>query len=314
MKKKTAALWMACVCLALGACSGERDTRDASAAQGQWLRKVDGGSDEPVSSEGQDVFLVEPIKSLDQVASLEERQSVIQLLSQLTAADFEAAMVYDSNVLEPILDDQLMLLFEGVINDMKLYGYNSAEYGSRGIILSFNGEYSYYDFTWPSPDSKGGMRFYEQDFDHDGIVETAFCFGGAAGTGVSIDRLLIFDDVEGKGMPAAYEFTPEMQLEQFEKKLRFVVDMDAKELSISREGAAETSLNWGKFGEVEEGAGFGIDCFNQIAFEVNGDEIRMCSEIGVLINRGGPTLFFEAEEGGELYFDLMYADGGYEIK
>jgi len=40
----------------------------------------------------------------------------------------------------------------------------------------------------------------------------------------------------------------------------------------------------------------------------------MRSEIGVLINRGGPTLFFEAEEGGELYFEVTYADGVYEIK
>ena len=35
--------------------------------------------------------------------------------------------------------------------------------------------------------------------------------------------------------------------------------------------------------------------------------------IGILMNQGGPTIFFDGEEGGELYLDVMYSDGDYEI-
>lgn len=117
------------------------------------------------------------------------------------------------------------MLFEGEINKTKIYGYESAEYGSRGIILNFKGEYSYFDLVWNG--NRGGMKFYEQDFDHDGIVETAFCFEGAAGTGTEVYRLVMFDDVEGTVTLAAYEFTLEMQLEQFRNRLQFVVDLEA---------------------------------------------------------------------------------------
>jgi hypothetical protein len=52
---------------------------------------------------------------------------------------------------------------------------------------------------------------------------------------------------------------------------------------------------------------------NQITFEINEDRIKMRAGIGILINKGGPTIFFDAEEGGELYFDVIYSDGVYEI-
>jgi hypothetical protein len=62
-----------------------------------------------------------------------ELQSVINLISQLSANDFETAEIYAPNALEPLPDNQVML--------------------------------------------RGGMEFYEQDFDNDGMVENAFCSG-----------------------------------------------------------------------------------------------------------------------------------------
>ena len=123
----------------------------------------------------------------------------------------------------------------------------------------------------------------------------------------------MFDDIEGTGTLAAYEFTPEMQLEQFEDKLQFDVDMAAKRLSISKDGVAETMIDWEKLGDAAEGNFLGIDCLNQITFEMNEDRIKMCVGIGILIDPGGPVIFFDGEEGGELTFDVIYSDGAYEI-
>lgn len=309
--KKTVVLLVLLVCIVLSACSKENENHNDFASQEQWFSVADSSSNEVDVLEKQDVYLVEPVKSVDQVASYDESQSVISLISQLSANDYATAMTYDLNAMEPLPDNQVMLLFQSEISNTEIYGYKGIEYGSRGIIVSFDGQYSYFDLCWT--DNRGGMEFYEQDFDHDGMVETAFCFEGAAGTGVEIYRLVMFDDIEGTGTLAAYEFTPEMQLEQFENKLQFVVDMETKKIHISKDGVPETTIDWERFGDVVEGNIFGIDCLNQITFEINEDRIKMRAGIGILINQGGPTIFFEAEEGGELYFDVMYSDGSYEI-
>lgn len=307
--KKIAALLL--TCMVFSACSKGNENYNDIASQEQWLSVADDSFNEADVSEKQNVFLVEPAKSVDQMASYDESQSVINLISQLSANDFAAAMVYDLDALEPLPDNKVMLLFQSEISNTKIYGYKSTEYGSRGIIVNFNGEYSYFDLYWP--DKRGGMEFYEQDFDHDGIMETAFCFEGAVGTGIEIYRLVMFDDIEGTGTLAAYEFTPEMQLEQFENKLQFVVDMETRKINISKDGVTETTIDWGNFGDAAEENIFGIDCLNQITFEIHEDRIKMCADIGILIDKGGPTVFFEAEKGGELYFDVEYSDEVYEI-
>lgn len=311
MKRTVALLLALLVCVVLSACSKGNGNHDDITSQEQWLSVADSSSNEIDELEELDIFLVEPARSVDQVASYDESQSVINLISQLSVNDFAAAMVYDPNTLEPLSDNRVMLLFQSETSNTEIYGYKSTEYGSRGIIVSFNEKYSYFDLYWS--DNRGGMEFYEQDFDHDGMLETAFCFEGTVGTGVEINRLVMFDDIEGTGTLTAYEFTPEMQLKQFENKLQFVVDMKTKKIYISKEGVTETTIDWERFGDAAEGNSLGIDCLNEISFEINEDRIKMRAGIGILVNEGGPTIFFEAEEGGELYFDVMYSDGVYEI-
>lgn len=310
IRKKTVAFLLACV--VLNACSTEDENHDDFVSQEQWLRVADGSSVEADASEEQDIFLVEQIKTVDQVASCEEAQSVTGLISKLSANDFTNATAYDPDAMESLPNNQVMLLFQSEISGTRIYGYHGTEYGSRGIIVDSDSGYSYFDLLWPA--NRGGMEFYEQDFDQDGMAETAFRFQGAAGTGVEIDRLVMFDDVEGAGTLAAYEFTPDMQLEQFENKLRFVLDIETKKLNITKDGATETTIDWKRFGEASGGNAFGIDCLNQIRFDINGDRITMRAGIGILMNQGGPTIFFEAEEGGELCLDIMYSDGIYEIR
>lgn len=39
----------------------------------------------------------------------------------------------------------------------------------------------------------------------------------------------------------------------------------------------------------------------------------MRTGIGILLNPGDAAIFFDADEGGELSFEVRYSDGGYEI-
>lgn len=312
MKKIKGLFVLGLICVSLSACSKENENFNDVTSQEQWLSATDGSFYETDESEEIEVFLVEPATTIDQVASDAEKQSVLQLLSQLDANDFATAVVYDFNNTETLLDNQVALLFQSEINDIQIYGYKSEEYGFRGIITCLNGEYSYFDFIWRG--RVGELEFYEQDFDNDGMMEIAFCFEGATGTGVAIYRLVMFDDVKGGGKLAAYEFTPDMQLQQFEDKIQFVADMQAKELNILKCDENEGMIDWERFADEAEENYIGIDCLNQITFEINEDGIKMCVDIGILLNQGGPTIFFIEEEGGRLYLDVMYSDGVYEIK
>lgn len=309
MKKTVISLLFACVCVVLCACSEEIENNDDLVSQEQWISAADGGTDEVGASEDMDVFIVEQAKTFDQVAAYEESQSVINLISQLSDDDFATAMVYDPSNREPFSDDQVILLFQGETSNTKIYGYVSAEYYSRGIILSFNGEYSCFDLSWSS--DYGKMDVYEQDFDHDGVTEVGFCFLGSHGTGISIERLVIFDDIEGTGTFSAYEFMPEMQ---FEQNLLFTMDLEEKKLFVTKGGQTEKIIDWEKYEDQVVDDTFGIDCLNQISFEINGDEIKLCADIGILFNKvGGSTLFFEDDQGA-VYFNIMYSNGVFQIQ
>ncbi len=255
------------------------------------------------------LYIVEPPMAIDQTADNTESQDVINTISRLSGSDMAAAVTYAVNRETPFSNDHVVLLCQSETGEASVYGYESDEYGSRGIIFSFNDNYSYYDYVWSR--DRGRMNIYQQDFDHDGAAEAAFCFQGAYGTGISTERLVVFDDIEGDGAFAAYEFTPELQLEQFEQNLLFTMDLKEKELIITKESQILKSIDWQKYEDQAVNDTFGIDCLNQIIFEINGEDIKMCTDIGILFNKiGGPTLFFED---GQIYLDIIYSNGVFQI-
>ena len=309
MKKKVLSLLLACACVVLSACSEENEHQDDVTSNEQWSSAAVSSTDEVGLSEEPDVFIVELEKPFEQEVSNEESQRVIDLISQLSDDDLAAAFVYDPHNPGPLPDDKVILLYQSETSNTKIYGYMIEEYYARGIILSINGEYAYFDLDW-SVD----LNVYEQDFDHDGVTEIGFCFLGSHGTGIHIERLIMFDDTEGNGMLSAYEFTPKMQFEQFEEMLQFTVDIDKKELVVTKDGMTETTIDWKEYADEAEGDPFSVDCEDQIFFEIDGDAIKMRVAVGLFINPWPMPIFFEAEEGGELCFDVTYSNGVYALK
>lgn len=256
------------------------------------------------------LYIIEPPMAIDQTAADMESQEVVDTISRMPVSDLEKAVTYTMNGEKPFSEDHVVLLCQSETGKTVVYGYESDAYGSRGIIVGFNDKYSYYDYVWSR--AWGRMDLYEQDFDHDGAAECVFCFGGAHGTGISTERLVMFDDIEGDGTFTAYEFTPKMQLEQFEQNLLFTMDLEGKKLIVAKDGKTEKSIDWEKFEDQAVGDTFGIDCLNQIWFEINGDEIRMGAGIGILFNVvGGPAQF---PEDNELYLDVIYSNGVFQIQ
>lgn len=262
------------------------------------------------TTEAVNLFIVEPVMCLDVTAPASESQNIIDTISRLPASDLETAVTYRPLSEAHFSGDHVVLLCQSETGRTSVYGYESDAYGSRGIILDFIDKYSYYDYMWDA--NWGRMDVYEQDLDQDGVVEAAFCFGGAHGTGTSTDRLVIFDDIGGDGTLTAYEFTPDQQLQQLEQNIQFIMDMGEKKLRIRKDGQIEKSIDWGIYEDQVVGDTFGIDCLNFVRFELNGDEIRMGIDIGILFNVvGGPSQF---PEDNEFYLDIEYADGTFQIQ
>jgi len=273
-------------------------------------REESGPATDQETDEPAKLYIVEPVVAVDQTAENAEAQNVINTISQLSVSDLAAAITYTVNRETPFSNDHVVLLCQSETGEAAVYGYESDEYGSRGIIFGFHDNYSYYDYVWSR--DRGRMDVYEQDFDHDGAAEAAFCFQGAYGTGISTERLVMFDDIEGDGTFAACEFTPELQLEQFEQNLLFTMDLEKKELIITKDGQIAKSIDWEKYGDQAVNDTFGIDCLNQLWFEIDSDEIKMGTDIGILFNAvGGPTQF---PEDNELYLDIMYSDGVFQVQ
>lgn len=279
---------------------------------------VDLGNTGSGEEERQGIFLLEPLGWIDLMATPEESQSLIRMMKQLTDEDLAAAKKYDPNDRTMLKDGQVVLLFQGEGSGMTIYGFYSSEYLERGLILNYRGEYSYFDRFWPY--HYGWMQMYEEDFDYDGVVETAYHFNPGSGTGYSEDRLIIFDDVGGTGTPEMYEFTSDMWFEQIKDQLQFEVDREKRELIIRKDGVIVRTLNWERdadlFADLAVEDYFGISYTNVVHFEIDEEKIQFRTKIGIHVSPEQPIFtYFEEEDGDrELVFDVGYSDGTFNLE
>ncbi len=64
-----------------------------------------------------------------------------------------------------------------------------------------------------------------------------------------------------------------------------------------RKALMARSLRWSRLGDASEGYFFGIDCLNQIRFDVNGDGIKIPARIGIINESGRPNYIFWSRRG-----------------
>lgn len=124
----------------------------------------------------------------------EKTQSVMENITKLTEEDFASAINWIENCQLPYDDGHAVILAHNDTYDIIVYGYESKVVGPRGIVIKYDGVYSYFDYPWDR--LHGSKEIYEKDFDHDNINELCFISGGA-GTGISVEELIIFEK-EGK--------------------------------------------------------------------------------------------------------------------
>ena len=125
-----------------------------------------------------------------------------------------------------------MVITSNESGDITIYGYKGSKYDSRGIIVDNKGVKSYFDYSWS--EQRERRKIYEADFDQDGIDEIAFVLMGSYGSGVSVERLIIFEPMDESGQFVAYELTGETLQQEFEKIYDFQVDIGNWEVIIKK--------------------------------------------------------------------------------
>ena len=248
---------------------------------------------------------------MDQISSDAEKNEIINIISNLPEEEYKNAIEYDKNSFETIADDHLVVITSNESGDITIYGYKSTKYDSRGIIVDNKGVKSYFDYSWS--EQRERRKIYEADFDQDGIDEIAFVLMGSYGSGVSVERLIIFEPMDESGQFIAYEFTGETLQQEFEKIYDFQVDIGNWELRVIKDGNVERILDWENSSSYYRDGEFQIDYLNLISYEIVDEKILMNLEVCIWTNIGGPGKGFPNDE-GKFCFDVVYENGQFRLE
>ena len=257
------------------------------------------------------VSIVEQCLTMDQIATDAEKNENVNIISNLPAEDYNNAIEYDKNSREIIAGDHLVVITSNESGDITIYGYKGSKYDSRGIIVDNKGVKSYFDYSWSEQSER--RKIYEADFDQDGIDEIAFVLMGSYGSGVSVERLIIFEPMDESGQFVAYELTGETLQQEFEKIYDFQVDIGNWELRVIKDGNVERILDWENSSSYYRDGEFQIDYLNLISYEILDEKILMNLEVCIWTNIGGPGKGFPNDE-GKFCLDVVYENGQYRLE
>lgn len=257
------------------------------------------------------VSIAEQCLTMDQIATDTEKNEIINIISNLPEEDYNNAIEYDKNSRELIEGDHLVVITSNESGDITIYGYKGSKYDSRGIIVDNKGVKSYFDYSWN--EQRERRKIYEADFDQDGIDEIAFVLMGSYGSGVSVERLIVFDQKDENGQFIAYELTDEILQQEMEKISDFQVDIGNWEVIIKKNNTVEKVIDWKKSSQYYVDGEFKLDYLNQIKYEILGDKIIMSIEVGIWTNKDGPQTYFQ-NNAGTLNFNVIYENKQYILE
>ena len=249
--------------------------------------------------------------TMDQTADREEQQAILTAMAELTDADYKSAVSYEENSQRDITGSHVVLLSENETDAVSVYGYESEEYLTRGIIVQWDGKRSCFDYCWDK--MYGAVQVYEGDYDHDGTDELCLCMAGARGTGVDIERLILFEKNSDNGQITAHEFSGKIQQEEIKNKLSSEINADTGVFVIQKEDGSEEVVLELTSEETAGDKAIEIDCFNQIRYRIEADEISMDIGIGIRHHKTEAAIF-PADDKGTMHFNVVYSGDGFLLK
>lgn len=232
------------------------------------------------------------------------QEELFQVMDRIIS-DGTEIISFSENSLRGDNADRRVLLAELQEQRLTAYGCISPEFNNRGVILEWNGNYTYLDEYWVT--KYGEAQLFMADYDKDGRDEAAFSFLWEAGTGLYVEKLLMLETDEN-GHMEAYEFTGEEQLTEMERMLAWEVDDEKNIIQIKEKENDRLiqTLSYAEYAETEEDITItGIDYTAQVRFLL-GEEIILNSRDGIVIN-GMPILYYDIANGEKsLNFPVRY--------
>lgn len=241
---------------------------------------------------------------VDRIAPVEEQQKLIGIMKNIPKEEIEKSVSVDELYTLPDEGGTVTIL-EDEANGLFIYGYTSMDHYMEGLIIKYDGVWSYVHSSW---DRKGFTRFHLGDFDHDGMKEVAQISPGEQGTGVIVERLLIFEKQQD-GTLKANQFLYDEQTEQVFYLASFYKDTGTNQFIVKTPTDGEILLPWD--GESVDDQEVNLDMEYIRRFEIEGDQIRYKIDLGV--NIGGISSYQE-EDCGTMNFNVQYHNGEFSLR
>lgn len=255
-----------------------------------------------------DLQETEKEKSGDELVQKDTPQSVPSLLSVMDRV-FEHYWNTDE-ILDfgaPLPDSEgeyMVRLAQTDDGTYEAYGCISPEYGCMGIYMNYRMDWGdnmkYVEDYWLN--YFDAPQLQAADYDDDGRDEVALVYLWGEGTGVYVERLVVFETFETAHMEPFY-FTAERQEEERGKLLRVQEHPEAMTVEILSLPEQKTLADGISYDWTGEGKSKfeGVVLSDQVRFQLSGDKIYMINDIGIalddlaIFNYNGDKLQFEVE-------------------
>ena len=186
------------------------------------------------------------------------------------------------------------------------YGCVSPEYGYRGIYMNFrlNGTDNINEVDAEWVNKYDGPKLAAADYDGDGRDEAALAFLEGSGTGLYLEKLLVFETYDTAHMDP-YELSGEKLAEEIGRLLDHRVDTSEKTVDIIERETGNVILGGLSYKlEENEDVGFeGVSYGSQRTYAV-GEQIYLYAGVGILNNIYPEPVY----PGKDVAFRVIYED------
>lgn len=262
----------------------------------------------------EDEYLLE-IGSLGYVVSgrcLTESKKIVDMLAQIPKEKYSSALSYEERQFMEAKNfgKNYVVLLQSIPDaDIRVYGYDGEEYGPRGLMIDYKGTYSYFDKHWDP--WRFAPQLYQGDYDGDSMKEFALIYPAGYGTGIFLEGLSVF-----KVQPDHTLLHSEMLLDisflksQLGPFIKY--DKSNGKVKIVKNGEVKKIIDLTRSPDYEDcKENIVITYSNIIQFKVNGDQIKLLTEIN-----GSPyaTLsYIEGVEDNTIAFNVLYSADGFRF-
>lgn len=236
----------------------------------------------------------------------EEMPDIYEVMSRVWVNCWKSRRMLSFGDAVPEDGDYLVRLAATEDGLYEAYGCVSPEYGSRGIYMNFRlggiDNINEVDVEWVN--LYDGPKLAAADYDGDGRDEAALAFLAGSGTGLYLEKLLVFETYDTAHMEP-YELSGEKLAEEIGRLLEHRVDTAEKTVDIIDRETGKVILSGLSYQlEDHEDAGFeGVSYDSQRRYAV-GDQIYLYVGVGILNNKYPEPDY----PGKDVAFRVIYED------